>query len=244
MLELNKIHLGDSYELIKEIPDNSVDLVIIDPPYLINYFTNYRIDKSHDFCSPIENDTNEELVLGIIKELYRVLKNDTAIYIFCSPDKIDIFKQEVDKYFKQKNIIIWVKNNWSAGDLEAQYSKQYEMVIYANKGRRFLNGYRNTDVWIANEVQGFKRVAGNEQIHQNEKPLELIKRMIEKSSNEDDLILDCFSGSGTTCVAAKELGRRFIGIEIDANYHKISVDRLNGITTNGQTSIFTDFETI
>jgi len=65
--------------------------------------------------------------------------------------------------------------------------------------------------------------------------------MIEKSSQENDLVLDCFSGSGTTCVAAKELNRRFIGIEIDPRYHKISVDRLNGICANGQTSIFTDF---
>ena len=242
MLEINKIHLGDSYKLIKEIPDKSVDLVVIDPPYLINYFTNYRKDKDHDFCSAIANDSNEELIKNIIYELYRVMKDNTAVYVFCSPDKIEVFKTEIEKYFNLKNIVIWVKNNWTAGDLEAQYGKQYEMILYANKGRKFINGDRLTDVWIANDIMGFNRVAGKEQLHQNQKPLELIKLMIEKSSNEQDLILDCFSGSGTTCVAAKELNRRFIGIEIDENYHRISVERLNGITTSGQTSIFTDFE--
>ena len=243
-METNKIYLGDSYELLKDIPDKSVDLVVIDPPYLIDYKTNHRKDKTHDFCSAIENDSNSDLIEYIIPELHRVLKDDTAIYIFSSPDTIDFFKSLIDKYFKIKNIIIWVKNNWTAGDLEAQYGKQYEMCIYANKGRKKINGKRITDVWIANDEMGLNRVSGNEQVHQNQKPLELIKRMIEKSSNENDIILDCFMGSGTTCVAAKELGRRYIGIEIDGNYFKIAKDRLNGITTNGQTSIFTDFDNV
>ena len=78
--------------------------------------------------------------------------------------------------------------------------------------------------------------------HPSIKPMELVKRHLLHSTQPNDLVLDCFSGSGTTCVAAKELGRRFIGMEIDPRYYKISVDRLNGINSNGQTSIFTDFE--
>lgn len=66
--------------------------------------------------------------------------------------------------------------------------------------------------------------------------------MIVNSSKENDVVLDCFCGSGTTCVASKELGRRYIGMEIDENYHKIALDRLNGILANGQTTIFTDFD--
>ena len=128
------------------------------------------------------------------------------------------------------------------GYFEAQYVKQYEMCIYANKGRREINGKRITDVWIASEEMGLNPVVGKEQMHQNQKPLELMRRMIEKSSNEGDTVLDCFSGSGTTCVAAKELNRHFIGIEIDPTYHKNSIERLDGVLRNGQTSIFTDFE--
>lgn len=80
--------------------------------------------------------------------------------------------------------------------------------------------------------------------HPTIKPLELVKRHILHSTKPNDIVLDCFCGSGTTCLAAKETGRRYIGMEIDKEYHKIAVDRLNGITANGQTSIFTDFENI
>lgn len=80
--------------------------------------------------------------------------------------------------------------------------------------------------------------------HPTIKPLELVKNHIINSSKENDIILDCFCGSGTTCVAAKELGRKFIGIEIDPEYHKIAINRLNGINEEGQLSIFTDIEKI
>ena len=80
--------------------------------------------------------------------------------------------------------------------------------------------------------------------HPTIKPLKCVKNHIEKSTQKNDIVLDCFCGSGTTCVAAKETGRRYIGMEIDPEYHKIAVDRLNGITASGQTSIFTDFDKI
>lgn len=76
------------------------------------------------------------------------------------------------------------------------------------------------------------------------KPLELVKRHILHTTQKDDIILDCFSGSGTTCVAAKELERQFIGIEINSEYYKISLDRLNGILANGQLSFDTDINKI
>ena len=75
--------------------------------------------------------------------------------------------------------------------------------------------------------------------HPTIKPLRIIKTLIKNSSNEGDIVLDCFSGSGTTCVAAKELGRKYIGIEIDPEYHKISLDRLHGILADGQISFDT-----
>ena len=77
--------------------------------------------------------------------------------------------------------------------------------------------------------------------HPTIKPLSVVKNHIFNSTNEGDIVLDCFMGSGTTGVACKELNRNFIGIEIDDKYFKIAKDRLNGITANGQTSIFTDF---
>lgn len=208
-LKLNKIYNMDCLELMKEIPEKYIDLIVTDPPYLMNYMTNHRKDKNHEFTRPILNDTNEQLIKDYIKECSRILKENSAIYCFANSNKIDFFKVEIEKHFNVKNIIVWVKNSHTAGDLEAQYGKQYEFIIYANKGRKKINGKRITDVWH------FDRVVGNEQIHQNQKPLDLIKRCIIKSSEERDIVFDGFMGSGTTAVSAKLTNRKFIGTELD-----------------------------
>ena len=220
MLETNIIYNQDCIKGIKDIPDESIDLVVTDPPYLINYATNHRKNKSHDFCNPIEGDNNPELIENILPELYRVMKKDTALYLFCNQDKLDFFKQEVQKHFKIKNTTIWVKNNWTAGDLKAQYGKQYENIIYANKGRRFFNGKRLTDVW------NFDRVSGKKQLHQNQKPIDLLEQMIEKSSNPGEICLDPFIGVGSTAVACRNLQRKYIGFEINQEYYDIATKRL------------------
>ena len=108
------------------------------------------------------------------------------------------------------------------GDLEAQYGKQYEFIIYANKGRaKFNDGVkRYSDIWH------FPRVAGNEQIHQNQKPVDLIAKILNIHSKEDDLIFDPFSGSGTTAVACLKLKRHYIGFELDKNYFEKGQKRL------------------
>ena len=115
---LNQIIEGDCLEVMRDIPDKSVDLVVTDPPYLIEYKTNHRKDKNHDFCSTIQNDNNPELIKDYIAECYRIMKDNTAIYMFCSFDKVDFFKQELEKHFTIKNMIVWVKNNHTAGDLK------------------------------------------------------------------------------------------------------------------------------
>ncbi len=205
---------------MREFPDEFVDLIVTDPPYLIEYKTNRRKDKEHDFCKPIEGDNNPQLIKDYIKECYRIMKKDTAMYMFCSPDTVDFFKQELEKYFNMKNIIIWVKNNWTAGDLEAQLGKQYEMIFLVNKGRKIFNGKRETDVWF------FDKIVGEEQLHQNEKPIKLIRKCIELHSNQDDVIFDGFAGSGTTLVAAKEYNRKYVGVEIESRYCEIIEKRL------------------
>lgn len=99
-------------------------------------------------------------------------------------------------------------------------------------------------MWDSSKIKGLNRLAGIEQIHQNQKPLELIKMMIEKLSNENDIVFDPFSGSGTTCVSAKETGRKYIGIELDVDYYNLSIKRLSGLSPTGQINIFADFEKI
>ena len=219
-MELNKIYNEDCLNVMNKLPDNSIDLIVTDPPYLMNYKTNRRKNKEHEFSKEILNDDNYELTKSYIKECYRVLKNDTAFYCFANSNKIDFFKQEIEKYFNLKNIIIWVKNNHTAGDLLAQYGKQYEVIFYANKGRKEIIGKRITDIWH------FNKVPTNLLVHQNQKPIDLIKQCIKKSSTEDDIVFDGFMGSGTTAIAVKLLNRRFIGCELDELEYRKALKRI------------------
>jgi|SRR5690625_240081 len=228
-MELNKIYHGDCLEIMKDIPDKSIDLVVTDPPYLMNYKTGRR-KYDHRFNDVILGDNDEELIKDYIKECHRILKENTAMYIFCSIHKIDLFKQELEKKFIIRNMIIWVKNNHTAGDLESSFGRKYEVLFLVNKGRKKFNGKRLTDIWE------FDRVAGNEQRHQNQKPLELIERCIKKHSKEGDLIFDGFMGSGTTAIACHRLNRNFIGAELDEEYHNLATERYE--REKAQTNIF------
>lgn len=152
--------------------------------------------------------------------------------MFCCSEKIDFFKREIEKYFTIKNIIIWDKGNHTAGDLEAQYGKRYEMLIYANKGRAKFNDDkpRYDDIWY------YPRVTGTAQIHQNQKPTDLISRIIKQHTKQGDLILDTFMGSCATAVSAYNLNRKFIGFESDEEYYSLGVGWLNAV--QNQLSLF------
>ncbi len=221
-LEYNTIYNEDCLMGMRGgVLDESIDLIVTDPPYLISYKTNHRTNKEHKFCSEILNDDNEKLIKDYIVECYRILKNNSAMYMFCSSKTIDFFKQELEKVgFTIKNIIVWVKNNWTAGDLKGQYGQQYEFILLVNKGRKLFNGKRLTDVWH------FDRVVGKKQLHQNQKPIELIEQCILKHSSEGDLVFDGFIGSGTTAVACLNTNRKYIGFELDKKYYDVACRRL------------------
>ena len=226
IIRLNTIYNEDCLEGMKRIPDESVDLVVTDPPYLINYKTSHRKNKNHRFNKPILNDNNPDVISEYIKECYRIMKENTALYMFCSFDKVDFFKQELEKYFNIKNMIVWVKNNHTAGDLKAQFGKKYELLFLVNKGRALFNGKRPTDVW------NFNRIVGKKQIHQNQKPIELIERCILKHSKDGDVVFDGFMGSGTTAIACLNTNRKYIGFELDETYHKLSLERIENHKNN------------
>lgn len=170
---------------------------------------------------PILGDDDYGLIENSIKEMYRVLKDNSAAYVFCSPKKIDYFiKYCRNAEFVIKNSIIWIKNNWSAGDLKAAYGGQYEIILLLNKGRKYINGSRLSDVWF------FDRVAFKDQHHQNEKPVKLLEQCIIKHSDMGNIVLDPFMGSGSTGIACLHTDRKFIGIEKDANYFEIARQRI------------------
>lgn len=237
---LNKITLGDSYSIIKEIPDKSIDLIIIDPPYLIentNGGTRSRLAKSiRGMNTEIEErKLTNGIDSNIFKDLIRIQKN-INIYIWCNgkqiPEYLDFFvKQNHCKF----DILIWNKTN-ATPLYSNKYMNDKEYCLYFRK-----NGYCNPKNYNDAKTVWYLPINMSDKKkyrHPTIKPLNIIKTLVKNSSNEGDIVLDCFSGSGTTCVAAKELNRQYIGIEIDPEYHKISVDRLEGILANGQTTMF------
>ena len=145
---------------------------------------------------------------------------NTHTYVFCNEYAISHFRGWLEEAgFKNKRTLVWVKNNHTSGDLLGDYANKTEFILYAQKGRRLLNGRRDTNVLEYSKV--------NTDRHPTEKPESLCTFLIEKSSNENDTVLDPFMGSGTTGVACKNLNRNFIGIELDPEYFKIAKERID-----------------
>ena len=194
---------------LKGLADNSVDCIITDPPYGINYHSGYY--KNGNPHKPIENDNTLFIPLA---ELWRVLKPTGAMFIFYS-HKVPLIDKRV------KNVIIWVKNNWTAGDLYKNFGNQYECIAYMPKDEFELHSKRYSNVWL------FDRVSADNLLHPTQKPESIIRRLIEAGTNKSDLVLDPFVGSGTTAVCCKQLDRDFIGFEIEKSYMDIAQKRLN-----------------
>ena len=217
--KLGKLYCGDSLEIIPQLINEGVlvDLIVTDPPYAMN-FKSGRRKVSYD---SISNDNNTDWVQEYIKLSYEILKDNSHFYSFISYHKIDTFKIYIEERFKLKNLLVWVKNNHGSGDLKGSYAPQHEMIFFAHKGRKLLNDKRDSDILY------FKKT-GNK-LHPTEKPVDLIEYLISKSSQENDLVLDCFSGSGTTAIACENTGRKWICIEKDEGYFKIGINRINNL---------------
>ena len=209
----NKLIQGDSIIEMEKLDDASIDLVITDPPYGIDYSSNYS--KYNDYVTKhkIDNDSDLASTLELMDDTLRILdqktKEDAHVYIFTSWKTYPEFKEVVSKYFDVKNMIVWNKGNASMGDLEGSWGNQHELVIFATKGNRKLNT-RKFDIINVN------RVPTTRAIHPTQKPEEVIKVMLEASAHAKDTVIDPFMGSGSTIKAVKEYGDlNYIGIELD-----------------------------
>lgn len=210
-----QLYNGDCLELMKNIPDGSVDLVLTDPPYGMDFQSHFR----KEMYSKIGNDKVLDWLESYVDECFRILKDNTAVYFFCSWHNVDIFKQAIEKKFKIKNILIWEKNNTSMGDLKASYAPKHEFILYGNKGRRTFYGKRMEDVIFANKTK-------NEN-HPTEKPIDLLEQFINNSTEKNAVVFDGFMGSGSCGVACINTNRNFIGIELDKGYFEIAEKRIN-----------------
>ena len=220
-----KLYQGDCLQIMDEIATNSVDLVVTDPPYLMDYQSNRR--KKIDRFAKIMNDKdNYNLIQEYFQKCNRIMKDNTAIYCFCSWHNIDFFKYEFEKYFKLKNILIWNKNNHGTGDLRGSYAPKYEFILFGHKGRTLLRGKRIPDVIDCDKIPSKKLT------HPTEKPQELLEIFIRQSSDKEDIIFDGFMGTGSCGIAAVNLNRSFIGIELDENYFEGAQNRIETAKLN------------
>lgn len=210
----------DCLEGMRQMADCSVDLVVTDPPYLMNYRSNRRVVKQK--FNHIQNDIDSHnLISDYFKECHRLLKANTAIYCFCSWHHIDFFKQEFEKYFTLKNLIVWNKNNHGSGDLKGSYAPKHELILFGHKGRAVFRDKRIPD------VIDFPKVSSDKLVHPTEKPVGLLELFIKNSSNKSNVVFDGFFGGGSTGLAAINTNRNFIGFELDENYYRIANERIS-----------------
>lgn len=208
---------GNCIEFIKTIEDKSIDCLITDPPYGVDIqFGAY----DNQLSRKIENDENIDDALLLLDEMLlevkSKLKDNAHIYIFCNWKIYPQFNAIISKHFQIKNLIIWDKLFMGMGDLKGNYSSSYEMIVFAGGNREFLSRPKNIIQCRFND----------ERFHNTQKPVDLIKQLIENSTNVNETIFDPFLGSGSTVIAANQLKRNFIGCEIDEQNYKITLKRL------------------
>jgi DNA modification methylase len=220
----------DCIEYLYTLEDNSIDLVIIDPPYNISKSTNFasgdvtnsnkdRFRVSYDFG---EWDHKVIDILHIFKIMYSKMKHSSTIITFYDLWKISHIKHYYEMCkFKKIRFAEWIKTNPVPINAKSTYlSNAREVMVIANKGKGVFNNYYHNGVYS----YGICRDKGR--FHPTQKPLNLIKELIVNHSNEGDVVLDCFAGSGVTAVACKELKRNFKGCEKDSKYYELANTRI------------------
>lgn len=215
---INKCIMGDCLEVMKQIEDKSVDMILVDPPYGIDYQSAWRTDKSK-WKPKILND--KEPFIKWTDDAYRIMKDNTGLLCFTRWDTEQQFRDALTKSgFKCKQQIIWDKVVHGMGDLKGDFASQHENIIFATKGRFIFKGKRPRSIFRS------QRVTPDKLLHPNEKPIELLEELIKSVSVENDIIFDCFAGSGTTGVACKNTNRNFILIEQDEKYCQVIKERV------------------
>lgn len=222
----------DCFQYLKSIPNRTVDLVLIDPPYEVSRETNFqsgeetgkdtdRFRISMDFGDWDNNFTGLDRV---INESYRVLKNSGTLICFYDLWKITNLKDYFCKAnFKQIRLIEWLKTNPVPLNSKTNYlTNAREIAVLGVKGGKptFNSEYDNG-------TYQYPICHDKGRFHPTQKPLALIEDIIKKHSNEGDLVLDCFSGSGTTAIASYNTNRNFIGCELSKEYYDKTIQRLN-----------------
>ena len=212
---IDKIFNEDCLEGLERLADNSVDLICTDPPYCVGTTSN-GIKGSF-----LDNNLIAPFFKQLFRQWQRVLKDGGHIYLHTDWRTYPFLYPLINQYFVQRNLIVWQKGDWiCAGNW---YRFCYEFIIFATKGnpkRNFSASER--DLWKIALSEAYI----NKRCHQSQKPIELVKKMILNSSQEGDVVLDCFIGSGTTAEACIKHNRHFVGFEIEEKFFDIANRRI------------------
>ena len=223
----NQIINADCMDILKQLPDKCVDLVLTDPPYILTPHGGGRAgladraSKIRDEIDFIANDFDFEKVT---EELLRIC-NTVNIVMFCSSMQLGRTVSFFESKGYRADVLVWSKPN-PAPLGNGNYISDIEYIVYAHTKGTFFNNDVPIDFKKKTKIYPIitNKMAGKQ--HPTQKPLLLIQELLAVHSKENDLVLDCFSGSGTTAVACHKLKRRFICIEKDKDYYESSVKRL------------------
>ena len=244
MIELDKIYNEDCLEGMKRIPDGTVDLVVTDCPYKIcsggctksvpeyaergGILTHRRTEKRTDWVDDVRTgkmfQDNEIAFDEWLPIVYAKLKEQAHCYIMVNSRNLKELQQKAEAAgFQFHNLLIWDKGNATPN---RWYMQAFECILFLRKGKAFnINNLGTSTILRVPNIKGNKR-------HPTEKPVNLMKILIENSSHVGGVILDPFLGSGTTAVAALMEHRHFIGFETDKEYFNIAQGRIDDIRRN------------
>ncbi|MEM0099284.1 MAG: DNA methyltransferase [Thermoplasmatales archaeon] len=233
------LYHGDAIEVMKQLKDESIDLVLTDPPYNVSENSTIIKDNKNGkiryigldaYWDKIPEEDYFKLIYGFLDETYRVLKKSGSLICFTS----DTYLSYLRKYIINKGMVyrqtcVWIKSNPIPQFRKVKFMHATELFFCANKQKgfdsfRWEEGERS-NVFFHPSVQGAERLD-----HPTQKPVWLMKELIKYYTKEGDMVLDPFVGSGTTMEAAMALKRNSIGIEINDEYISMIAKRLNKYT--------------
>ncbi|MCJ8349226.1 site-specific DNA-methyltransferase [Moritella sp.] len=218
-----KLHKIDAVDWLKTLPNESVDLVITDPPYESlekhrKIGTTTRLKNSAGSSNQWFSIFPNSDFPALIEQIYRVLKKNSHFYLFCDQETMFVIKPIAEELgFKFWKPIVWDKCVIGMG---YHYRARYEFILFFEKGKRKLHDLGMPDVLQEKRVwRGYP----------TEKPVPLIEKLITQSSSIDDLVIDPFFGSGATLVAAANLGRQSEGADIAQSAHEFVNNRIKPV---------------
>lgn len=222
----------DCYDFLATISNNTIDLILTDPPYEISKPTNFQNGElKHDDTDRFrismdfgQWDKEQQDLKKLCKEYYRVLKPHGTVIIFYDIWKISYLKEALEEEkFKQIRFVEWIKTNPVPINSSINYlTNAREIALTGVKQSKpvFHSKYDNG-------IYQYPIYQGKDRIHPTQKPLNLFIELLQKHSNVGDVVLDTFVGSGTTPVACLKTNRQFYGCELDANYYNQALKRIN-----------------